>query len=391
MKPQTVLKIDPVGKSAAQIYARRDQWIAEYQKYIRENPECATLGAVLIDRVRRASGMLVRRYAQLPFEAQEMQDPESDFHYDDYNPAYKEENASLDGCFPMGNAYDADFATPYFPIEHLVLIQFGAGNTVPRGHYVEPAYDVLIRQGFLHELNKEWREAEACYRGGGMSDSVFRREMECRRKKDVEGELAYGAAQHRMETGKWSEVYPFLQKAVEMENADAMVDMGLARIYGTFGVSRDYDEGLKLLEQATWRGSARACMELVELHDNGAAGISDSEAERLCQKAAKAGDKKAVARLSDGFGTRPCTKTPQEQAEKGNAEAMYLLACHLEEGLDCERNLDRALACYTEAAEQGVLAAILRLYEIYKDGLGHIPADPEKASRYLWLSGAGRP
>ena len=349
MKPQTVLKIDPVGKSTAQIYARRDQWIAEYEKYIREHPECSELGAVLIDRVTRAAEMLVRRYAQVPLEEQEKPDPESDFHYDDYNPAYKEENASLDGNFPLGDAYDADFATPYFPIEHLVLIQFGDSDKVPRGHYVEPAYDVLVRQGFLHELNQQWREAEACYRGGGMSKSVSRRERDCRRQKNIEGEMAYGKALYYMEIGDWSQAYPYLQQAVELEYADAMVDMGLAWIHGNFDSPADQEKGMKLLTQATWQGSQRAHKELAKLR-----------------------------------GEPVEEETPEEVVD---GQAKYLEACALEH----EKELDRAIACYQDAAEAGIMAAMLRLYEIYKDGLEHIPANQEKASRYLWMSGVGRP
>ncbi len=349
MKPQTVLKIDPVGKSEAQIYAQRDQWIAEYQKYIQEHPESRELGDVLMDRVTRAAEMLVRRYAQVPLEQQERPAPDSDFHYDDYNPAYKEENASLDGAFPLGNACDADFATPHFSIEHLVLIQFGDSNKVPCGHYVEPAYDVLVRQGFLHELQKNWREAEACYRGAGISASVSRREQECRRQKNIEGEMAYGKAQYYMEIGDWSQARPHLQKAVELENTDAMVDMALALINGSFGRPADQEGGMQMLKRATWHGSERARRELAKLRG-----------EPI--------EEEAPEKIVDG-------------------QAKYLEACTLEH----EKELDRAIACYAAAAEAGIMGAMLRLYEIYKDGLEHIPADPEKASRYLWLSGIGRP
>ena len=57
----------------------------------------------------------MKHYADVP--PREQNKPEGDFDYDDYNTEYKEENASLDGDFPLGNAYD-----------------------------------VLIRKGFIHEL-----------------------------------------------------------------------------------------------------------------------------------------------------------------------------------------------------------------------------------------------
>ncbi len=290
-------------------------------------------------------------------------------------------------------------------------------------------------------------------------------------------------------------------------------------------------------------------MEIVELYDNGAPGIEGSEAERFCEKAAEAGDEKAIARLEDGFDTRPLIEIMKEQAEKGNADAMwwmygsaldrhcpdeaqlwydkaleagqgdallaeadkylrkdedsydprlaeqylrrgadkgniaaitrlgklelnggdedfwqaamkkeqddfeatperlerhkrqfawvklaaeagddesmyqialayhfgyptekdeeeafqmaaaaakqgnysamYLASWLMENGLGTERDLDTAVALYAVSTEGGIVPAMLRLYEIYKDGYEHIPADKEKAHRYLWMSGVG--
>lgn len=373
MKPQTVLKIDPVGKTAEEIYAVRDQWTREYQKYIEENPENRELGAILIDRVTRAAEMLIKRYVGVPIDEQNKKDSDSDFDYDDYNPEYKEENASLDGDFPLGDAYDADFMTPYFTIENLVRIQFGEAQSVPTGHYVEPAYDVLVRKGIIHELQKEWKQAEDCYRGGGMSKSVWQREFECRRKKNIEGELAYGAAQHYMESGEWSKVYPYLQKAVDMDNVEAMVDMGLARIYGTFGIPTDYEEGLGLLRKAVMYGNVRACMEIVELHDNGAGDIEGEEAERLCKKAAEAGDKKAIVRLEDGFDTRPLIEILNEQAEKGNADAMWWLY-----NSAVKRQMhEEAQMWYDKALKAGQVDAL------FAEAKKHLSTNREFAEQYL--------
>ncbi len=373
MKPQTVLKIDPVGKTAEQIYAVRDQWICEYQKYVEENPDKEELGAILTRRVTRAADMLIGRYVGVHIEEQNIKDPDSDFDYDDYNSEYKEENASLDGDFPLGNAYDADFAIHYFTIENLVRIQFGETHSVPTGHYVEPAYDVLVRKGFIYELQKEWKQAEACYRGGGMSESVGRREAQCRRKKEVEGEKAYGVAQHYMESGEWSKVYSVLQKAVDMDNAEAMVDMGLALIYGTFGISTDYEEGLELLRKAVMFGNVRACMEIVELHDNGAADIEGEEAVRLCKMAVEAGDKKAFIRLEDGFDTRPLTEILKEQTAKGNVDAMWWLY-----NSAIKRQMaEEAQIWYDKALEAGQVDAL------FTEAKKHMSKNRELADQFL--------
>lgn len=378
MKPQTVLKIDPVGKTAEQIYAVRDQWISAYEKYIEENPDKEDLGAILIDRVTRAAEMLVRRYAEVPLEEQNKKDPDSDFDFDDYNPEYKEENASLDGIFPLGNAYDANFIVPYFTIENLVRIQFGETHSVPTGHFVEPAYDVLVRKGFIHELMGDLAQAEACYRGGGMSESVRRREFECRRKKDVEGEMSYAAAQHHMESGEWSEVYTDLQRAVDMENIDAMVDMGLSLIYGTFGIPTSYDEGLELLRKAAMYGSVRACVEIVELYDSGSSAIDGEEAERFCKKAAAAGDKRAAVRLEDGFDTRPLVEILEEQARKGSVDALWYLSREYSRMGDDEKSVEYLI----RATDADQIDALLYMADMYLEGHASIERDADQAEEY---------
>ena len=373
MKPQTVLKIDPVGKSVDQIYAVRDQWIKEYQKYIEKNLYKEELGMLLINRVCRAAEMLIHRYVNVPLEEQNQKDVDSDFDYDDYHPDYQEENASLDGDFPLGNAYDADFATPYFTIENIVRMQFGETYSIPTGYYVEPAYDVLIRKGFIYELLKEWAQAEECYRGAAMSKSVQRREFECRRKKEIEGENAYGYAQHYMENGEWSKVYSYLQKAVKNENTDAMIDMGLARIYGTFSISKDNHEGLQLLQKAAMLGNYRACNELVELYDNGAIDIEGEEAKKLCEKAAKAGDKQAIARMEMGFDTRPLVEICKEQALKGNVDAMWWLYHNAKKN----HQEEEAQIWYDKALAEGQVDALLT------EAKKHLPTNKEMAKQYF--------
>ncbi len=378
MKPQTVLKIDPIGKTQKDIYDVRDVWIKEYQKYVKENPVHYELGEILIDRVKRAAEMLVLRYVGKDIKHEDVMKADEEFHCDDYRLEYKEEDASLEGSFPLGNAYDADFAVNYFTVEQLVKIQFGETYTVPTGHYVEPAYDVLVRKGFICELEREWADAERYYRGGGMSKSVFRRETDCKRKKNAEGELCYGMAQRHMESGEWSKVYGPLSKAVRMENTDAMTDMGLARIYGTFGIRTDYDEGLELLRAAARENNARACMEIVELYDNGSSDIEGEEAARLCKKAAELGDARAAVRLEDGFDTRPLLEILSEQASKGNSDAMWWL---YNSALKIN-NSDEARHWYEKALEAGQNDALICEAKKYLDKES-ASYNRELAERYL--------
>ncbi len=552
MCPSIVLNINPVGMTEDEVYAIRDKWIAEYEKYIRNNPVHEELGALLIDRAKRAAELCISRFVPTEEKKKPVRQGWADCDpafYEEESERYCAENAAFDGDFPLGNEKDAEFAGDHFTMEQLVQMQFGETYTVKIDEDLAHDYDLILRKGFLAELCGRWNEAEKCYSQVDLGWRVSDREKACRKKKIIEGERAYGEAQHYMESGEWSRVFAPLNKAVTMENSDAMTDMGLARIYGTFGICTDFAEGMELLRSAAAASNARACMEIVELHDNGAAEIEGEEAKAMCEKAAGLGDKKAVSRLSDGFDTRPMIEILTEQADKGNADAMwwlynsalkreyldeaqmwydkalehgqvdallaeankylcketdtynpslaerhlrraadkgsisaivklgsltlkdgdedfwltamrkegtdlevsadlsdrhkkqfawiklaaeagdgnsmynvaiayyigypvqkdakeafhfaesasgegndsamYLTARLLENGVGVAKDINRAIEYYTASAEQGVLPSMLRLYEIYRDGLEHIAPDQEKANRYLWMSGIG--
>ena len=552
MCPSIVLNINPVGMTEDEVYAIRDKWIAEYEKYIRNNPVHEELGALLIDRAKRAAELCVIRFVPTKNKKKPQRQGWADCDpafYEEESERYCAENSTFDGDFPLGTEKDAEFAGDHFTMEQLVQMQFGETYTVKIDEDLAHDYDLILRKGFLAELCGRWNEAEKCYSQVDLGWRVSDREKACRKKKIIEGERAYGEAQHYMESGEWSRVFAPLNRAVAMENSDAMTDMGLARIYGTFGICTDFAEGMELLRGAAAASNARACMEIVELHDNGAAEIEGEEAKAMCEKAAGLGDKKAISRLSDGFDTRPMIEILTEQADKGNADAMwwlynsalkrecldeaqmwydkalehgqvdallteankclcketdtynpslaerhlrraadkgsisaiiklgsltlkdgdedfwltamrkegtdfevsadlsgrhkkqfawiklaaeaghteamndisvayyygypvdenekeafkwasasaeqnnaygkYLTAYFLEGGNGCDKNIDRAIEYYTASAEQGVLPSMLRLYEIYRDGLEHIAPDQEKANRYFWMSGIG--
>lgn len=52
--------------------------------------------------------------------------------------------------------------------------------------------------------------------------------------------------------------------------------------------------------------------------------------------------------------------------------------------------MNSAMLFYIHAADKGVNKAIKRLIEIYTDGKDGIAPDKQKASYYIFLSGAGR-
>ena len=70
------------------------------------------------------------------------------------------------------------------------------------------------------------------------------------------------------------------------------------------------------------------------------------------------------------------------QAEAGDAQAQYLLAYALEQGVRSEADLEAARTWYTKSAEQGHGRAAYRLALMLIDGRGG-PADAKAAERWL--------
>jgi TPR repeat protein len=69
-------------------------------------------------------------------------------------------------------------------------------------------------------------------------------------------------------------------------------------------------------------------------------------------------------------------------AAKGNSEAQYWLGYMNELGLGTSRNLQKAITLYQQAASKNVVAAELRLGDLYLHG-NYIPPDPGSAKSYL--------
>jgi hypothetical protein len=76
----------------------------------------------------------------------------------------EEENATLDGDFPLGNEKDMDFIYRYFSVRELALIQLGLGACIDLEKTERPVPADHIRLGFLLEQKGAWREAAKAYR-----------------------------------------------------------------------------------------------------------------------------------------------------------------------------------------------------------------------------------
>lgn len=372
MKAETVLKIS-MFDNIETAKKNLDEWITAYRKIAEEHPSAEDMANRFICRVNSAYAILEKREE---LKSSSLFCKDTAFMESVIESEEKAE-AALDGDFPLGNEFDAKFAVPYFQITDLAKIQFGFASEVKAGYYSEFAYDVLIKQGFLYELEGRWKEAEKCYNGVPTGSSVLEREYYCRRKAEEEGERLYKQGMTLIEQLNWGEAWYPLYKAAELEYTDAVAEIGYMTVYG-LGCGRNTEEGLNYLRRAAQKGSDYACNILWEMHDDGFRDVKASEANKWCEEAADRGNIKAKIRLDEGFDLRPVTEILQEQIEKGNTDALWYMAMEL----DSLENNDLAVQYIERAAEAGQTDALLFYAELYGNLSDNDLYDEEKSAAY---------
>lgn len=182
MKPQIALKIEyDVSKdyTRMQIEAVKEEWIAAYRGIAQNDPSRKELCDSLVDRISRAAELFISRYVEFKVSDAISHD---DYYYEWLDELKGEQDDSLDGDFPLGNSEDMEFASPYFSVKELAMIQAGKADDIYAGYYVEYADRVLVRKGVLAEVKGEWKDAASAYSGVCYSKTVQRREYACRRR-----------------------------------------------------------------------------------------------------------------------------------------------------------------------------------------------------------------
>ncbi len=163
MKPEFALKIDYdrfKECTREQIETTRDEWIAAYREIAQSAPFKKELCDSLTDRISRAGELFIRRHIE-PARSDAIS--HDDYYYEWLDEVKKEEDGSLDGDFPLGNEADMIFASPYFTIKELAMIQTGCSDRIVPDSI--PEY-MGVRDGFLKEtasLTIEAREAYVSY------------------------------------------------------------------------------------------------------------------------------------------------------------------------------------------------------------------------------------
>lgn len=182
MKPQSALKLDysPLNDyTREEIEALRDEWIAAYRGLAEADPSRIPLCEILCDRIRCAADLFISRNIEPAVSDATNHD---DYYYEWLDEIKQEQDARLDGDFPLGNEDDMAFASPYFSIQELAMIHMGCAKDIYAGYYVEYADRVLVRKGILAEIKGDLKEAISAYSGISYSKAVQAREYACRSK-----------------------------------------------------------------------------------------------------------------------------------------------------------------------------------------------------------------
>lgn len=375
MRAETVLKLS-LSDSFETAQAHCDEFIREYDRIAKEDITAEDMAAMLKKRALSALEILKLR-SELSESKLYCAD---DAVMDEYIRDEEKKERLLDGDFPLGNEFDAEFALPYFSVAELALIQLGRYYEIAVGYYNGYNSDVLIRKGFINEMQGNWSEAERCYGGVSTSESVQQRELYCCEKAASESEELYRKGMKLIEELCWDEAWYPLSRAADSGHTEAMAEIGYMTVYG-IGCGRSVEEGLELLRKAASLKSDYACRVLWEMYDDGITDVTGAEAEKWCRQAASRGDKKAEARLADGFDLRPLSEILQEQIDKGNKDAIWLMA------KECEKNGDQENAglWFDKALEARQRDAVMLAAEMYSDKNSEL-YDEETALKYYRIA-----
>ncbi len=151
--------------------------IDEYARLAEMYPSRTDMCLFLCERVRSAA-----EHLDAPKTHQPINGGWDESVYDWLDGQREREYAAFDGDFPLGNEPDAKFASRYFSPHEIALIQCRLAHLVKAGHYAEPAYDVLIRKGFLAEMLGDKEGALACYEGVPLPSSDVKERISALKK-----------------------------------------------------------------------------------------------------------------------------------------------------------------------------------------------------------------
>ena len=209
-------------------------------------------------------------------------------------------------------------------------------------------------------------------------------------------------ANELLENGEEDRAVEYMERAFQAGQIDALM------MYGNIYANRndelfDRAAAAECYKKAAEQGCAEACKALGDL-----ALEEDDEPFWMIERAAELGLISAATAVSSAYHEgRPVERNDEKAflwasraADENDPTALYMMGFFNENGLGCEKDIAAALMFYTAAADKGVVQAMLRLADIYKNGIETEDADgnrrilvepnEERAARYLFTAGVGR-
>ena len=172
-------------------------------------------------------------------------------------------------------------------------------------------------------------------------------------------------------------------KIASASSRRALYELGRA-----YAANRQMPEAIATYRKAADKGSTSAMVELGVLLGTGT-GVTkdDTQARKLFERAAEAGNARGVSNLAALGGGKPSDPVKAREllskaAETNSAEAQYQLGLMLADGTGGPKDDAGARALFEKAAEQGHAAALERMGEFAKSGRGG-PQDTAAAKSYF--------
>lgn len=180
-----------------------------------------------------------------------------------------------------------------------------------------------------------------------------------------------------------------LIKLAEDGDVDAQLKLGNYYFYGQHGLTIDYDKSIKWWTLAANNGNAKAQNNLASCYAEGR-GVTTNQEKALMwfEKAAVQGSLEAIFNLGKGYllGHTVFDKDVsrgflymKEAAEKGLAEAQFMLGSLYHDGVGCKLDLNESIRWLDKAVQQDHKKATTMLGDMLYRFRGHNRADFERA------------
>ena len=168
------------------------------------------------------------------------------------------------------------------------------------------------------------------------------------------------------------------QKAIDLNNAGAMVNLGLLYENGS-GVPRDHARAAQLYQQSCEGGAAAGCHNLAVMYENGDGVAQDRDkAESFHEQACDLGEASSCTLLGRGQ-ERRAFRLFELGCENGDLLACANYGLYLAQGIGTKADRERGVDLLRKACNAGSDRGCAKLKELGESPSGAPPAAPPTA------------